>query len=269
MGHIALYSNTTGLENSAVGFCALFSNTTGYFNTALGQQALSTNTTGTWNTAVGGEALYSNTTGGQNTAVGEMALYSNTTGEYNTALGCEDTVSAGNLSNATAIGYYAVVNASNKVRIGNSSVTVIEGQVDWTYTSDETKKENFLAVDGLEVLKKLSDIPVCSWNYIGQDPTQFRHYGPTAQDFFASFGNDELGTIGTETTITGCDLEGILMISTQTLYQMSLEKDEQIETLNQEMEDQRASNAVLQEQVEDLLERIAELEQIMKTIQGR
>ena len=57
-------------------------------------------------------------------------------------------MSAGNLTNATAIGANAVVNASNKIRLGNTAVTVIEGQVAFTASSDKTKKENFQPVDG-------------------------------------------------------------------------------------------------------------------------
>jgi hypothetical protein len=59
-------------------------------------------------------------------------------------------VSPGNLNNATAIGYDARVNASNKIRLGNTQVTVIEGQVQFTASSDRTKKENFKPVDGEE-----------------------------------------------------------------------------------------------------------------------
>jgi len=77
-----------------------------------------------------------------------------------------------------------VVSASNKIRLGNPSVTVIEGQVDFTFTSDMTKKENFQPVDGEEVLRKLSTLNLTSWNYIGHDPKQFRHYGPMGQEFF-------------------------------------------------------------------------------------
>jgi trimeric autotransporter adhesin len=44
---------STGNDNTAVGFAALTSNTTGIENTAVGRQALlNTNTTGSSNTAV-------------------------------------------------------------------------------------------------------------------------------------------------------------------------------------------------------------------------
>jgi len=36
-----------------------------------------------------------------------------------------------------------LIQASNKIRLGNSAVTVIEGAVSFTYPSDRAKKENF------------------------------------------------------------------------------------------------------------------------------
>src|SRR5207253_1891428 len=55
-------------------------------NTVLGDDAL-LNTTGTDNTAIGYQALHNNTTGINNTANGQNALRSNTTGSGNIALG--------------------------------------------------------------------------------------------------------------------------------------------------------------------------------------
>ena len=117
-------------------------------------------------------------------------------------------VSTGNLNNATAIGNGAVVNASNKVRLGNGLVTVIEGQVLFTNVSDKTQKENFQPVDGEEVLGKIRCFDLSSWNFIGHDPKKFRHYGPMAQVFFAVFGHDGLGQIGSRTTINSGGLGG-------------------------------------------------------------
>lgn len=106
---------------------------------------------------------------------------------------------------------------SNKVRIGDANVTVIEGQVDFTFVSDSTKKENFLQTDGEMVLRKLRDFRLTSWNYKGHDPATMRHYGPMAQDFFAAFGRDDMGIVGTDTTLTGSDVTGINMIAIQAL----------------------------------------------------
>jgi hypothetical protein len=218
--------NNTSTNNSAFGSDALHANNIGQSNTAIGVAALADNTTGSDNTAVGDSALCCNVGGNSNTAVGFVALSSNTSGSNNTAIGAFANVGANNLSNATAIGFGASVSASNKIRLGNSSVAVIEGQVAFTSPSDATKKENFLPVNGEEVLKKIREFKLTSWNFIGHDPKQFRHYGPMAQDFFAAFGHDEVGTIGTSTTINSGDLAGILMVAVQALEKRTAENAE-------------------------------------------
>ena len=82
-----LFSNTTGINNTADGAAALQNNTTGSNNAATGAGALQNNTTGSNNAAVGAGALNSNTTGDDNTADGTGALLNNTTGNANTAVG--------------------------------------------------------------------------------------------------------------------------------------------------------------------------------------
>jgi hypothetical protein len=245
-GYQALFGNTEGTGNTASGYQALFGNTAGFRNTANGFGALFSNTGGFSNTASGSGALFGNTGGFANTAVGVSALLSNTNGTENTAIGAAADVSAGSLTNATAIGSRTIVNASNKIRLGNSFVAVIEGQVAFTASSDKTKKENFKPVDGEEVLGKIRGFELTSWNFIGHDPKEFRHYGPMAQDFFAAFGHDEVGKIGTETTINSGDIAGILMIAVQALEKRTVhisvlqselkQKDEQLAVLAARLE---------------------------------
>jgi endosialidase-like protein len=257
-GFYALLSNTIGASNTASGAYALDANTTGASNTASGAYALDANTTGSINTASGTYALLNTTTGGANTASGVLALSNNTTGNLNTAIGYGADVAAGDLVNATAIGFAALVNASNKIRLGNGGVTVIEGQVAFTSSSDKTKKENFRPVDGEEVLAKIRGFALTSWNFIGHDPKAFRHYGPMAQDFFAAFGHDEVGQIGAETTINAGDMAGILMIAVQALEQRTAalqHKEAQIAGLASTVEDLQAQYAYL-ETVTARLERL-------------
>ena len=78
-------------------------------------------------------------------------------------------------------------------------------------------------MDGEEVLGKIRGFEVTSWNFIGHDPKEFRHYGPMAQDFYAAFGDDGVGQIGTETTINSGDIVGILMIAVQALEKRTAE----------------------------------------------
>src|SRR5262249_19322018 len=144
--------------------------------------------------------------------------------------------SAGDLVNATAIGAFALVDASNKVRIGDANVTVIEGQVGFTASSDRTKKENFQPVDGDAGLRKLDGLSLTSCTVIGTDPSKLRHYGPMAQDFSAAFGHDGVGTIGTPTTITTTDMAGILMIAAQALERRSAQQRQEIDGLKARIE---------------------------------
>ena len=93
-------------------------------------------------------------------------------------------------------------------------------------------------MDGDEVLRKIRELGLTSWNYKGQDPQQFRHYGPVAQEFFAAFGHDGVGTSGTPTTINSGDEAGILMIAIQAL-----------EKRTQEVEGLKAQIAELREMI--------------------
>ena len=255
-GSSALIANTTGFGNTASGFNALVNNDSGIVNTATGGQSLNSNTTGGANTAVGFNALFGNTSGGVNTAIGLDSLASNITGSENTGIGHLANVSRGDLSNATAIGSRAVVDASNKIRLGDANVTVIEGQVGFTASSDRYQKENLLPVNGEEVLAKIRDLRLTSWNFVGHDPKQFRHYGPMAQDFFAAFGHDSLGTIGTDTTITSTDIDGILMTAAQALERRAVKHENRIGKQERQVAALRAENAELKARLEALERKI-------------
>ncbi len=149
-------------------------------NTGVGANALQALTTGLTNTAVGVFALLNNSTGGGNTAVGYNALYINSTGGGNTAIGTGANVSAGGLTNATAIGYNAIVDASNKVRIGNTSVTSIGGQVGWSVFSDGRLKTNVKKSPlGLDFILQLNPI---AYNSLSPGQEGIPYTGLIAQD---------------------------------------------------------------------------------------
>jgi hypothetical protein len=114
---VALYANTTGSYNTAVGAYALGANTTGSNNTASGDNALAANTTGTFNTASGASALSSTTTGYRNTADGYESLYANTGGFENSATGYKALFSNTGGSANIAYGYGSLY--SNTLGINN------------------------------------------------------------------------------------------------------------------------------------------------------
>jgi hypothetical protein len=158
-GYQTLYYNSTGVSNTANGYLAMYSNRIGSLNTATGVQSLYSTIAGYSDVADGFQALFFNSTGTGNTAVGAEAMPSNTSGSYNTAIGYQSNVSAPSLFNATAIGSNTIVDASNKVRIGNSAVTVIEGQVPFTTPSDGRYKFNVQEdVKGLDFILHLRPV---------------------------------------------------------------------------------------------------------------
>jgi hypothetical protein len=128
IGSLSMISNTTGNYNTAVGNGiegvtqgALGLNTTGSNNTAMGYQALLANTTASSNTAVGYQAGYSNTTG-QLTAIGYQAGYSNTTGIQSTFVGYQAGLNTTGTANtfigagtSAAAGYYVTTGTKNTI----------------------------------------------------------------------------------------------------------------------------------------------------------
>jgi hypothetical protein len=120
----ALQYNTIGMRNTATGVSALYFNDDGNDNAAFGQDALLDSKNGSWNTAIGKAALQHNFDGNGNTAVGLTALWNNKFGDYNTAIGYGAGPGAGldNLTNTTAVGYNAVTDAPDQIRLGNSAV---------------------------------------------------------------------------------------------------------------------------------------------------
>jgi hypothetical protein len=159
LGLSAIRTNTTGNDNTAIGVAALSTNSTGDNNTSTGSNSLNKNTTGANNTSAGFGSLFNNTTGFQNTAIGATSILFNTTGSYHTAVGYNTGPSAGNLANTTSIGIDASCTASDRVRIGNTFVNSIGGQVGWTTISDGRFKENIKEdVPGLSFITGLRPV---------------------------------------------------------------------------------------------------------------
>ena len=119
----------------------------------------------------------------------------------------------------------------------------------YTYTSDKERKENFRAVDGEGFLDKIRGLKLTSWNYIGHDPKRFRHYGPMGQDFFAAFGSDGVGTIGTPTTINSGDLAGVTLAAVQALENRTVKQQQEMAALKAENADLKARLEALERRV--------------------
>lgn len=244
--------------------------------TALGYN---TTATGSNSTAMGynsqATALTSTAMGNSTIADGD---YSTAMGSVTTASGIGATATGGNTTASgnfsTAMGSYVQSSGANSFSIGDGSTTTVmnnsttnqfmsrfangyylytvstlglgaalpAGANSWVAISDSSKKENFRHTDSESILSKIKKFKLGTWNYKGQDPTKFRHYGPMAQDFYAAFGNDGIGTIGNDTTIASADFDGINLIAIQALEKRTAENKE--ETKNLKKENQKLKNEI-------------------------
>jgi len=147
----------------------------------------------------------------------------------------------------------------------NESVGVImgPGYNSWQSLSDSTKKENIIEADGEEFLSSISKMKLGSWNYKTQNPKEFRHYGPMAQDIYHYFGNDGVGTVGCDTLLASADMDGIMMIAIKAL----IKRTEQLKTENAKLVASNkiieAENKVLKKDKELVAERLSKLEEVV------
>lgn len=124
----------------------------------------------------------------------------------------------------------------------------------WSTISDSTKKEKLVPVNGEEVLEKIGKFRLNTWNYKGQDPKVFRHYGPMAQDFYHAFGKDALGSIGCDTLINQADFDGVNFTAIQAL----VKRTDELRKNNDEL---RAKNDELRARNEKMAAELAEIKQ--------
>jgi len=154
--------------------------TIGQYNTAMGYQSLTDNINGSFNTAIGRTTLSLTTGSNFNTALGYSAGNSFNNGSNNTFIGYNADASAASFGNATAVGNGAVVTASNRVKIGNTAVTQIGGEVGWSTLSDGRYKKNIQASSlGLSFILKLNPV---TYNLTDKGQEEIKYTGLIAQD---------------------------------------------------------------------------------------
>ena len=113
-----------------------------------------------------------------------------------------------------------------------NGVQLAAGGGTWSSVSDRNLKEHFATVDGRDLLDRLAQVPVTTWNYKSQDAS-IRHIGPVAQDFYAAFGVGE-----DDRHIATIDADGVALAASQALYRLAQEQAGQIAAL-------QAQNAAL------------------------
>jgi len=119
-------------------------------------------------------------------------------------------------------------NPTHPLHVGNSGSNgngahVTVGGV-WTNGSSRLSKRDFTAIDPHEILQKVSQLDIQSWAYVGSE--QFRHIGPVAEDFYATFG---LG--GDEQYIGTVDADGVALAAIKALQAENQELRARVERL--------------------------------------
>ena len=140
---------------------------------------------------------------------------------------------------ARATGGARFVSAIDATGNPTAGVTLAAGGGSWSSLSDRGLKENFLSMNGKQILARLMAVPISAWNYKAQDPF-IRHMGPLAQDFYAAFGLGE-----DDKHISTVDADGVALAAIQGLYELLREKDAEIAAIkNQNAELQQRLSAI-------------------------
>jgi len=280
VGMVALNKNTIGNGNTTVGHGSMNFNTEGTNNAALGSSALFSNNIGLQNTAIGNTALLNNTSGSFNVAVGQASMITNTTGDFNTAVGQQSGWSGMTLDNTSALGFDAggVINSNNRIELGNTSVSVIAGQVAFSTYSDARIKENVQSdVPGLDFINRLTpvtynlnihrqndmigkDRPVQDWN--GKyDIEKIRMTGFLAQDVEEAAKESHYDFSGIQTPANPNDLYSLrysdfVMPLVKSVQEVNAKLESEVKNLKSEI-------GVLSAENEELKQRLDRLEAMM------
>ncbi|MGD9099387.1 MAG: tail fiber domain-containing protein, partial [Anaerolineae bacterium] len=116
-----------------------------------------------------------------------------------------------------------------------------------TEASDAALKERFEPIDAQNVLARILQLPITTWNYIA-DGASVRHMGPMAQDFYAAFG---LGV--DDAHIAPLDVNGVTLVALQELARLFQAQETQIEKLERENQELEQRLEAIEAQLDALL----------------
>ncbi len=243
-GAMRNYVGTSWDNNTSVGYWNMPSLTIGSGNTSIGAENMLNLTTGTSNTSLGNQSLIS-ITGNNNVGVGKRSGDGLVSGSGNTFLGTDarTTIASGTtLSNATAIGFNAIVNNDNTIQLGNTSVTTIGGQVSWTAASDSRIKKNIVNSNyGLATVLKLRPV---EYNLTSNDLKQVGFIAQEVQKLVPEVVTGKEGDLS-KGEILGITYSNLVPVLTKAIQEQQ-----------KQIEDQNAKIAAQQKQIEELIKLI-------------
>ncbi len=240
-GAMRNYIGTSWDNNTSVGYWNMPALTTGSGNTSIGAESMMALTTGTENTSVGNQSLIS-ITGSNNVGIGKRSGDGLAAGNGNTFLGtnARTAIASGStLSNATAIGYDAIVSTDNTIRLGNTAVTTIGGQVAWTAASDSRIKKNIVNSNyGLATVLKLRPV---EYNLTSNDLKQVGFIAQEVQKLVPEVVTGKEGDIS-KGEILGITYSNLVPVLTKAIQEQQ-----------KQIEDQNSKIAAQQKQIEELI----------------
>ena len=122
-------------------------------------------------------------------------------------------------------------------------------------SSDENLKTAFDKIDADDVLDKIADMPIQSWQFKSDDPNQ-RHIGPTSQDFQSAF---KLGP--DEKTIAPVDGIGVSLVAIKALHNQLDQKNKQVAKLTDQVAGQQKRLDRQQRLLEQLSKRLDDIQE--------
>ena len=125
-----------------------------------------------------------------------------------------------------------------------SGVTLPAGGGTWNSVSDRNMKENFGVVDTRDVLRRVLNLPISTWNYKTQNAS-IRHIGPMAQDFYSLFGVGD-----DDKRISTIDPDGVAFAAIQGLNEELKDRDKKLENQQQELNSLQEQVKRQQQQIE-------------------
>jgi hypothetical protein len=137
---------------------------------------------------------------------------------------------------------------------GTTGCNLPAGSGVFNCTSSRTTKENFLNVKGEDVLARVRNLSVSTWNYIDEG-RQVRHMGPMAEDFYKSFG------LGTNNISIGVqDLAGVSLAAVKALDARTASLQQSNAQLSATLQQRTGEVAQLRAQLDGMEQRLTALE---------
>jgi hypothetical protein len=254
VGSGALDSLNGGARNTAVGASALtgVNDNASLDNVAVGWNALPGVGTITQSVAIGSGALSNSGSGStRSTAVGFNAGNNISQSIDSVFLGTNALGSGAVATNQIVIGSGAISTGNNSVRIGNTLIGTIGGQVSFTTTSDRRWKDNIQdSTLGLEFIKTIRPVSYFRKN----DENKKTEYGFIAQELETAFVNAG----DSNNAVVSKDADGMYGVRYSDFISISIkaiqEQQEQIEALKKANDELMKTNAAILKRL-DALER--------------